>query len=105
LFAGVPTVNGGTPLTPSARISALNIVGDLLRKVGVSIRALQQVTLSIFTEVISSYMTYDTHYKTECNIMLKLRFRSMFSKNVSLKQDMSGSVQKSSGLVQLLDPI
>ena len=28
--------NGGTPLTPSARISALNIVGDLLRKVGVS---------------------------------------------------------------------
>ncbi|XP_005096591.1 nuclear distribution protein nudE homolog 1 isoform X3 [Aplysia californica] len=25
---------GGTPLTPSARISALNIVGDLLRKVG-----------------------------------------------------------------------
>ena len=28
--------NGSTPLTPSARISALNIVGDLLRKVGVS---------------------------------------------------------------------
>lgn len=28
--------NGGTPLAPSARISALNIVGDLLRKVGVS---------------------------------------------------------------------
>ncbi|KAK7498466.1 hypothetical protein BaRGS_00010126 [Batillaria attramentaria] len=26
--------NGTTPLTPSARISALNIVGDLLRKVG-----------------------------------------------------------------------
>lgn len=29
---------GGSPLTPSARISALNIVGDLLRKVGVNIR-------------------------------------------------------------------
>ncbi|XP_077491584.1 nuclear distribution protein nudE-like 1 isoform X3 [Amblyomma americanum] len=29
---GVPT--GQTPLTPSARVSALNIVGDLLRKVG-----------------------------------------------------------------------
>ncbi|XP_063445475.1 nuclear distribution protein nudE homolog 1-like isoform X3 [Mytilus trossulus] len=29
-----PTTNGSTPLTPSARISALNIVGDLLRKVG-----------------------------------------------------------------------
>ncbi|XP_052070633.1 nuclear distribution protein nudE homolog 1-like isoform X1 [Mytilus californianus] len=29
-----PTINGSTPLTPSARISALNIVGDLLRKVG-----------------------------------------------------------------------
>ncbi len=27
-----------TPLTPSARISALNIVGDLLRKVGVSVQ-------------------------------------------------------------------
>ena len=25
-----------TPITPAARISALNIVGDLLRKVGVS---------------------------------------------------------------------
>ena len=35
-LAGIPTLNGGTPLTPSARISALNIVGDLLRKVGVS---------------------------------------------------------------------
>ncbi|KAL4240700.1 Nuclear distribution protein nudE-like 1 [Mactra antiquata] len=31
---GIPTMNGGTPFTPSARISALNIVGDLLRKVG-----------------------------------------------------------------------
>ncbi|WAQ96451.1 NDEL1-like protein [Mya arenaria] len=31
---GMPAINGGTPLTPSARISALNIVGDLLRKVG-----------------------------------------------------------------------
>lgn len=29
-----PGRNGTTPLTPSARISALNIVGDLLRKVG-----------------------------------------------------------------------
>ncbi|KAL5019197.1 hypothetical protein ScPMuIL_004919 [Solemya velum] len=32
----LPSLSGGTgtPLTPSARISALNIVGDLLRKVG-----------------------------------------------------------------------
>lgn len=30
----VHNVTNGTPLTPSARISALNIVGDLLRKVG-----------------------------------------------------------------------
>ncbi|XP_060074836.1 nuclear distribution protein nudE homolog 1-like isoform X1 [Ylistrum balloti] len=30
----LPSNNGGTPLTPSARISALNIVADLLRKVG-----------------------------------------------------------------------
>uniref|UniRef100_G3PQ62 NUDE domain-containing protein n=1 Tax=Gasterosteus aculeatus aculeatus TaxID=481459 RepID=G3PQ62_GASAC len=33
LFVGVFTV-GGDPLPPSARISALNIVGELLRKVG-----------------------------------------------------------------------
>jgi len=26
-----------TPITPAARISALNIVGDLLRKLGVSL--------------------------------------------------------------------
>jgi len=27
-----------SPITPDARISALNIVGDLLRKLGVSVR-------------------------------------------------------------------
>lgn len=32
----IPNGFGASPLTPSARISALNIVGDLLRKVGVS---------------------------------------------------------------------
>lgn len=32
---GLDDSAGGTPLTPAARISALNIVGDLLRKVGV----------------------------------------------------------------------
>ncbi|XP_051062648.1 nuclear distribution protein nudE homolog 1 isoform X1 [Phodopus roborovskii] len=31
---GLDSSNSGTPLTPAARISALNIVGDLLRKVG-----------------------------------------------------------------------
>ncbi|XP_001374895.1 nuclear distribution protein nudE homolog 1 isoform X1 [Monodelphis domestica] len=31
---GLDDTYGGTPLTPAARISALNIVGDLLRKVG-----------------------------------------------------------------------
>ncbi|XP_045141898.1 nuclear distribution protein nudE homolog 1 isoform X2 [Echinops telfairi] len=31
---GLDDSAGGTPLTPAARISALNIVGDLLRKVG-----------------------------------------------------------------------
>lgn len=36
LFAAIPNGFGTSPLTPSARISALNIVGDLLRKVGVS---------------------------------------------------------------------
>ena len=36
VFAAIPNGFGTSPLTPSARISALNIVGDLLRKVGVS---------------------------------------------------------------------
>uniref|UniRef100_A0A286XPY3 NudE neurodevelopment protein 1 n=1 Tax=Cavia porcellus TaxID=10141 RepID=A0A286XPY3_CAVPO len=31
---GLDSSSSGTPLTPAARISALNIVGDLLRKVG-----------------------------------------------------------------------
>lgn len=31
---GLDSPSSGTPLTPAARISALNIVGDLLRKVG-----------------------------------------------------------------------
>ncbi|EDK97390.1 nuclear distribution protein nudE homolog 1 isoform d [Mus musculus] len=31
---GLDSSTSGTPLTPAARISALNIVGDLLRKVG-----------------------------------------------------------------------
>lgn len=34
-FTAIPNGFGTSPLTPSARISALNIVGDLLRKVGV----------------------------------------------------------------------
>lgn len=34
--AGLEDSYAASPLTPAARISALNIVGDLLRKVGVS---------------------------------------------------------------------
>lgn len=37
LGLSVQQLNSSLPLTPSSRISALNIVGDLLRKVGVSI--------------------------------------------------------------------
>lgn len=33
MYRGMPPSNGAHPITPSARISALNIVGDLLRKV------------------------------------------------------------------------
>jgi len=36
-LSGLGSPSSGTPLTPAARISALNIVGDLLRKVGVSL--------------------------------------------------------------------
>jgi len=35
-FTGLANSSTNAALTPSARISALNIVGDLLRKVGVS---------------------------------------------------------------------
>lgn len=34
--------NGNIPMTPSARISALNIVGDLLRKVGMKIQQINR---------------------------------------------------------------
>lgn len=34
-FFNIGEVNGNT-MTPSSRVSAINIVGDLLRKVGVS---------------------------------------------------------------------
>ncbi|XP_076045544.1 nuclear distribution protein nudE-like 1-B isoform X2 [Oratosquilla oratoria] len=34
--------NGSVPMTPSARISALNIVGDLLRKVGMKIQQINK---------------------------------------------------------------
>jgi hypothetical protein len=39
IFVAVQQAGGGQniPLTPPARISAINIVGDLLRKVGVSV--------------------------------------------------------------------
>ena len=46
-----PSSNGTTPLTPSARISALNIVGDLLRKVGVSMNGR-------FSRAISSVLSF-----------------------------------------------
>ncbi|KAJ0058621.1 hypothetical protein NL108_017992, partial [Boleophthalmus pectinirostris] len=41
--------NLGTPFTTSARISALNIVGELLRKVGVSLISLWLWLLALFT--------------------------------------------------------
>lgn len=44
---------GSSPLTPSARISALNIVGDLLRKVG--------VILEIFFSWCSMHIVYVPH--------------------------------------------
>ena len=40
----------GTPLTTSARISALNIVGELLRKVGVSHFAIIDMTVQFNTQ-------------------------------------------------------
>uniref|UniRef100_A0AAA9TUA4 NudE neurodevelopment protein 1 n=2 Tax=Bos TaxID=9903 RepID=A0AAA9TUA4_BOVIN len=64
---GLDDSTGGTPLTPAARISALNIVGDLLRKVGVGhqlslvvqiddqvVQLLLKPVLGLFQFVISS---------------------------------------------------
>lgn len=50
---------GSSPLTPSARISALNIVGDLLRKVGVSVYFLPEnkqdsITVINWRQVVSN---------------------------------------------------
>lgn len=51
---------GSSPLTPSARISALNIVGDLLRKVGVSVRLFCLICLSFlllkFTTAVTNLL-------------------------------------------------
>jgi len=57
--AGVPVQAvhpfNASPITPSARISALNIVGDLLRKVGVSNKGVSGVIVCVtFTLSVSS---------------------------------------------------
>lgn len=46
-FAGDPNLNVDTQFSPSSRILALNIVGDLLRKVGVSCRLFLFLRISI----------------------------------------------------------
>ena len=43
----LPHNQGQTPLTSSTRLSALNMVGDLLRKVGVSCVQFKLIMLSI----------------------------------------------------------
>ena len=56
------TAYGSSPLTPSARISALNIVGDLLRKVGVSRAQFVELIkdILVFWYMYVMYM-YDTN--------------------------------------------
>ena len=54
LFSGVTM--SGTPLTTSARISALNIVGELLRKVGVSHNEEPLVVITVDAGVFESIM-------------------------------------------------
>jgi hypothetical protein len=47
------------PLTPPARISAMNIVGDLLRKVGVSVSAdnVEQLAVLVYVSLFHSSFT------------------------------------------------
>ncbi len=66
-FAAVLNQNGGTPLTPSARISALNIVGDLLRKVGVS--ALDSVLVSGNATLVDVAGTLATHDRETASVV------------------------------------
>ena len=58
---GTPTNrNNSNPMTPSARISALNIVSDLLRKVGVGIIFFLQIMFWLLLEMEQSiYLSFE----------------------------------------------
>lgn len=71
-----PSSNGTTPLTPSARISALNIVGDLLRKVGVSMdghfsRAIPSVLSHSFSIILAQEKALNLFLKKYISNFLK----------------------------------
>ena len=65
---------GNTPLTPSARISALNIVGDLLRKVGVSLQHDWNKQVLNFSKIQYNSVLYGVIYNEQnrslCGIFL-----------------------------------
>lgn len=66
----------GTPLTTSARISALNIVGELLRKVGVSLADLSKFKLFDGTELANVSQQWGLQYK--CVSLLSFYHNSLF---------------------------
>lgn len=66
-------MNGGTPLTPSARISALNIVGDLLRKVGVSTFN-RQIMITSQSAIFKCLATLSSLFDGRCHMNAEFSF-------------------------------
>ncbi|EEC19288.1 hypothetical protein IscW_ISCW013782 [Ixodes scapularis] len=62
---GVPGCQ--TPLTPSARVSALNIVGDLLRKVGVSTHCLCRRVRSSLAVDVNALVSSEDPARPRCD--------------------------------------
>lgn len=54
----IPGLNGANGMTASSRISAMNIVGDLLRKVGVSDKHLIGINLTFFASLYGMCIIY-----------------------------------------------
>ena len=100
---------GTSPLTPSARISALNIVGDLLRKVGVSdlhifffsekerIAVLMQFDVALLVGTFFlSFLSYLTHVTLLSLLQLRplnlnwLHVETLLKINLEIQEDQLG---------------
>jgi hypothetical protein len=70
LFSVLNHTGGQTPLTPSARISALNIVGDLLRKVGVRINVQSSQSVNLLIKYCEIFLCEKTISKNSTFVRL-----------------------------------